>query len=34
MVSVQSYNDYKASISEIAKYRNEVTAGAWVHYAR
>ena len=34
MVSVQSYNDYKASISEIAKYRNEVTVGAWVHFAR
>lgn len=34
MVSVQSYNDYNTSIADISKYRNEVTAGAWVHVAR
>ena len=34
MVSVQTYSDYKSSIAEIEKYRNEITPGAWVHVAR
>lgn len=34
MVSVQTYNNYSASIADIAKYRTEVTSGAWVHVAR
>ena len=34
MVSAKSYNNYQESISEIARFRNDVTPGAWVYVSR
>jgi len=34
MVTVKSYNDFRASISEINQYRSEITPNAWVYIKR
>ena len=34
MVAARSYNNYRESVSEIDKFRNEVTPNAWVYLQR
>jgi len=34
MVAARSYNNYRTSVSEIDKFRNEVTPNAWVYRKR
>jgi hypothetical protein len=34
MVAARSYNNYRESVSEIDKFRNEVTPNAWVYLKR
>lgn len=34
MVSAKSYGSYRESVSEIEKFRNEVTPHAWVYLQR
>jgi hypothetical protein len=34
MVAARSYNNYRESVAEIDKFRNEVTPNAWVYRKR